>query len=32
MAITRGFDLVDLDDGTPFTEFLIRESKLARVA
>lgn len=32
MTISRDFHLIDLDDGSPFTEFLSREAKLKRVA
>lgn len=32
LAIGRDFDVVDLDDGTPFTDFLVRKGRLARVA
>ena len=32
MAISENFDIIDLDDPNPFTEFLIRKGKLARVA
>lgn len=31
-AISRPFDLIDLDDPDPFTEYLEREGELVRVA
>lgn len=31
-AISRPFDLIDLDDRDPFTEYLEREGELVRVA
>ena len=32
MALAHDFDLVDLDDRNPFTEYLERKGKLVRVA
>jgi len=32
MRVYRGFDIVDMDDGNPFTEYLERKGKLVRVA
>jgi len=32
LAISQHFDIVDLDDANPFTEYLARKGKLARVA
>lgn len=32
MALTREFDIIDMDDPSPFTEYLERKGKLRRVA
>jgi len=32
MRISRGFDIIDMDDRNPFTEYLERKGKLVRVA
>jgi len=32
MRVSRRFDIVDLDDRNPFTEYLERKGKLVRVA